>query len=188
MTSATYFLEISFQSWISIAAILTGPTAALIIGKFLEERRAKKNRKIRIFQDLMANRASRLSAAWVQALNGIETEFYGQTKVIEAWRVVVDHLYSPDADDAKKVDQWVAALTDSVNDMLCEMAESLGYHFDKVTIKRNAYNPRLWGEIELENHAIRKKFLELLDVKRKLPIATFEKGFPELADEGLKKN
>jgi len=134
----------------------------------------------------MANRASRLSAAWVEALNGIETEFYGQTKVIEAWRVVIDHLYSDDANDAKKVDQWLATLTDNVNDMLYEMAESLGYHFDKVTIKRNAYNPRLWGEIELEQHAIRKKFLEVLDGKRRLPIATFEDTFPALTEQEQK--
>jgi uncharacterized protein DUF6680 len=177
-------MGIPLQSWLSILAIITGPTAALLIGKYLEELRAKRNRKIRIFQDLMANRASRLSPAWVQALNGIETEFYGQTKVIEAWRVVIDHLYSDDANDAKKVDQWLATLTDSVNDMLYEMAESLGYHFDKVTIKRNAYNPRLWGEVELENHAVRKKFLELLDGKRRLPVATFEDTFPVLTDQG----
>ena len=172
------------QIWIAIVAIITGPTSALLIGKYIEERRAKKNRKIKIFQDLMANRASRLSAAWVQALNGIETEFYGETKVIEAWRVVVDHLYSDDANDAKKVDQWQAALTDNVNDMLYEMAESLGYHFSKVTLKRNVYYPRGWGEVELENHAVRKKFLELLDGKRRLPVATFEDTFPGLTDQG----
>ena len=83
----------------------------------------------------------------------------------------------------QKVDQWLATLTDNVNDMLYEMAESLDYHFDKVTIKRNAYNPRLWGEIELEQHAIRKKFLELLDGKRRLPVATFEDAFPALTDQ-----
>lgn len=180
-------MTITFQNWISILAIITGPTAALLIGKYLEERRAKRNRKIKIFQDLMANRASRLSLAWVQALNGIETEFYGETKVVEAWRVVIDHLGSADANDAKKVDQWLLTLTDIVNDMLYEMGESLGYHFDKVTIKRTAYNPRVWGDIEAEQHAIRKKLLELLDGKRKLPIATFEKAFPDLVVEKEKK-
>jgi len=172
--------------WIAIVAIITGPTSALLIGKYIEERRAKKNRKIKIFQDLMANRASRLSATWVQALNGIETEFYGQTNVIEAWRVVMDHLYSDDANDEKKVDQWMTTLTNSTNEMLYQMGESLGYHFDKVTIKRNAYNPKAWGEIELENHAVRKKFLELLDGKRKMPVAVFEEKFPDLTDDNKK--
>lgn len=176
-------MGISLESWLTIAAIITGPIAALVIQKYLEERRAKKDRKIKIFHDLMANRASRLSAAWVQALNGIETEFYGNSKIIEAWRVLVDHLYAPEASDPSKVEQWQASLTDTANDMLYEMGESLGYHFDKVTLKRNAYYPRGWGEIELEQHALRKKLLELLDGKRKLPIATFEEAFPELVDE-----
>jgi hypothetical protein len=180
------FLGISLESWLTILAIITGPIAALLIQKSLEDRRAKKERKIRIFHTLMSNRASRLSAAWVQALNGIETEFYGERLVIEAWRLIVDHLSSPDANDPGKVDRWTATLTDRVNEMLYEMGESLGYHFDRVTLKRSAYYPRLWGEIEVEQHALRKKLLELLDGKRRLPTAVFEDKFPALADESDK--
>jgi hypothetical protein len=178
-----YFLGISLESWLTIAAIITGPLAALLIQKRLEERRAKKNRKIKIYQDLMANRVSRLSPAWVQALNGIETEFYGDTTVIEAWRVLVDHLNAPEAHESDQVKRWTDILTDRVNDMLYEMGESLGYHFDKVTLKRNAYYPKGWGEIELEQHAVRKKFLEVLDGQRKLPIAIFEERFPDLIEQ-----
>ncbi len=134
----------------------------------------------------MANRASRLSAPWVQSLNAIETEFYGNTKVIEAWRVIVDHLYSAEANDSAQVDRWNEKLGDLVNELLFEMGKSLGYHFDKVTLKRNAYYPRGWGEIELEQHAIRKKFLEVLDGKRRLPVATFEDAFPPLTDQDSK--
>jgi len=177
---------IPLQSWISIVAIVTGPVAALLIGKFLEERRAKRDRKIQVFHALMANRASRLSAPWVQSLNAIETEFYGNTKVIEAWRVIVDHLYSAEANDSAQVDRWNEKLGDLVNELLFEMGKSLGYHFDKVTLKRNAYYPRGWGEIELEQHAIRKKFLEVLDGKRRLPVATFEDAFPPLTDQDSK--
>ena len=135
----------------------------------------------------MANRASRLSAAWVQALNGIETEFYGDKNVTDTWHVVVDHLGSPESNDPAQVGRWNEELGDVLNDLLYEMGQSLGYDFDKVTLKRNAYCPKMWGEVELENHAVRKKFLELLDGKRKLPIATFEETFPELVDEKAKK-
>ena len=176
-------MGIPLQIWIAIVAIITGPTSALLIGKYIEERRAKRNRRIQIFHSLMSNRASRLSPAWVQALNGIETEFYGDKEVIESWRLLVDHLNAPESSDPKKVEQWQNALMDHVNDMLYEMGESLGYHFDKVTLKRNAYYPRGWGEIEVEQHALRKKLLELLDGQRKLPIATFETTFPQTTDE-----
>jgi Family of unknown function (DUF6680) len=173
---------ISPQVWLTIAAIIIGPVAALLIQKYLEERRAERNRRIRIFQALMANRASRLSPGWVEALNGIETEFYGEKKVIEAWRQVVDHLNSGQATDPIQIGQWNEALVNLANEMLYEMGKSLGYEFDRVTIKRNAYYPSGWGEVELENHAVRKKFLELLDGKRKLPVAVFEENFPPLAD------
>src|ERR1700694_196980 len=125
MAPAHYLLEIPLQIWVSIVAIFTGPTAALLIGKFLEERRAKRNRKINIFQSLMANRASRLSFAWVQALNGIETEFYGDKKVIEAWRLLVDHLNSSDVNDSTKLMRWTEKLGDVTNDLLFEMDTSL---------------------------------------------------------------
>jgi hypothetical protein len=174
--------SISLESSLTIAAIIVGPIAALWIQKVLEEDRAKKDRKIRIFHALMSNRASRLSAAFVQALNGIETEFYGDKKVIEAWRVLVDHYNSSDISDQAQVQRWTEKLGDIINDLLFEMGRSLGYDFDKVTLKRNAYYPKMWSETELEQHALRKKLLELLDGRRKLPIATFEESFPELAD------
>jgi len=131
----------------------------------------------------MANRASRLSAAWVQALNAIETEFYGDEKVIEAWRIFVDHLYSDAANDPTQVARWSEKQLDLINDMLVEMGESLGYHFDKVTLKRNAYYPKGWGDIEAEQAAVRKLFLEVLNGKRKLPVGVFSETFPGLADE-----
>jgi hypothetical protein len=182
-----YFLGVSLDTWLTILAVVvamfTGPLAALVVEKYLEERRARKNRKILVFHALMANRASRLSAAWVQALNAIETEFYGEKKVIEAWRVVVDHLYSDAASDPAQVARWNDKQTDLINDMLFEMGESLGYHFDKVTLKRNAYYPKGWGEVEVEQAAVRKLFLEVLNGKRKLPVGVFAETFPGLADE-----
>src|SRR3989441_5399377 len=101
-----FFLQIPLESWLTIAAIITGPIAALYIGKRLEERRAKQNRKVHIFRTLMANRATRMAPAYVEALNGIETEFYGDTPVIEAWRVLMDHFYSPESRDPAQTARW----------------------------------------------------------------------------------
>ena len=144
------FLSVSLESWLTIAAILIGPLAALLIQKYLENRRARTDRKVRIFRDLMANRASRLSPAYVQALNGIETEFYGDTKVIEAWRSLVNHLYTPHGADDVSQTRWTDRVTELLTDTLYAMAESMDYHFDKVTLQRNVYYPTGWGTIELE--------------------------------------
>ncbi|MGB7435847.1 MAG: DUF6680 family protein, partial [Candidatus Acidiferrum sp.] len=89
------FLSVPLEAWLTILAIIIGPLAALLIQKHLERLKAKEDRKVMIFRALMANRSSRLSPAYVQALNGIETEFFGETKVIEAWRGLLDQLYTP---------------------------------------------------------------------------------------------
>src|SRR2546426_4633070 len=167
-----FFLQISLESWLTIAAIITGPIAALYIGKRLEERRANQNRKIHIFRTLMANRATRMAPAFVEALNGIETEFYGDTPVIEAWRVLMDHFYSPDAKDPAQLPRWDEKKTDLLNDLLLEMGESLGYHFDAVTLKKNAYYPQFWSDIEMEQHQLRKAALAVFAGEKPLRVET----------------
>jgi hypothetical protein len=170
------FSSISLESWLTIAAILIGPIVALTIQKWIEDRRARQNRKIQIFRDLMAHRASRLSAPYVQALNGIETEFYGQTKVIEAWRLLVDHLYTPQEINPE---QWGQTQTDLLGDLLFEMGTALGYHFDRVTLKRNVYYPKGWNVIEAEQAQLRQSAVAVFEGKRPLKIEVVEHAAPE---------
>jgi hypothetical protein len=165
------FLSVSLEAWLTIAAIIIGPLTALLIQKSIENRRAKEERKITIFRNLMANRASRLSAAYVQALNGIETEFYGETKVIDAWRSQVDHLYTPhDAAGDPNLTRWTERQTELLTDLLSAMAESLGYHFDKVTLKRNAYYPTGWNTIETENTQLRQAAIKVFESRKALKV------------------
>lgn len=145
------FLSISLEGWLTMAALVIGPVAALFIQKRLDDRRAKIDRKIKIFRDLIANRANRLSPQYVQALNGIETEFYGDKKVIGAWRALLEHLYTPEPSDEVERGQWLDRINERLTDLLCEMAEQLGYRFDRVDLKRYAYYPTRWNTVELEN-------------------------------------
>jgi hypothetical protein len=164
---AITFMSVSLEAWLTIAAIITGPLAALLIQKYLEDRRGREDRKVKIFRDLMATRASRLSALYVQSLNGIETEFYGDTRVIEEWRSLVNHLYTPYGQDEPTATRWNEQVADLLTNLLYEMAESLGYHFDKVTLKRNVYHPTGWNTTEGE-------FARL----RQAAVAVFEGGKP----------
>jgi uncharacterized protein DUF6680 len=159
------------ETWLTIAAIIIGPLAALLIQKHLENRRVKEDRKIMIFRNLMANRASRLSQPYVQALNGIETEFYGERKVIEAWRSLNDHLYTPQPEerDPNRV-AWGDRLTDLLTELLFDMARSLGYHFDKVTLRRNVYYPTGWNTLELENTKLRQAAVRVFEGEKPLKI------------------
>jgi hypothetical protein len=162
--------RITLESWLTMAAIIIGPIAALLIEKYLEEKRARENRKIEIFRNLMANRASRMSPAYVQALNGIETEFYGDTKVVEAWRSLINYLYTDRGKDANQAKAWNDRVTDLLVELLYIMGESLGYHFDKVTLHRNVYYPGGWMEVETEQHQLRKAAVAVFDGSKALKV------------------
>jgi hypothetical protein len=157
------FFYVPLEGWLTIAAIIVGPLAALLIQNSLDRWQAREERKTTIFRNLMANRASRLSQVYVQSLNGIETEFYGQTRVIEAWRALIDHLYTPQPTDYAENQRWSDRNTDNLSDLLYEMGESLGYHFDKVTLKRNVYSPLGWNWIETENTKLRKAAIKIFE-------------------------
>jgi hypothetical protein len=157
-------LSVSLESWLTILAILVGPLAALTIQKWMEDRRVKLERKMTIFRALMANRTSRLSATYVQALNGIETEFYEETKIIEAWHSLIDQLNTPqDPANDPNAARWSERVTNLLTDLLYEMAELLGYHFDKVGLKKNAYYPIGWNTIEIEQAKLRQAAIGVLE-------------------------
>jgi hypothetical protein len=168
-------------SAITIAAIFYGPIAALKIQRKLDEEREAKSRKLQIFKTLMSNRATRLSPAYVQALNLIDVEFTGSSQaeksVREAWNVLLDLYadYEKTVNAEEKADELNAQLLDA-------MAKSLGYDFGKVHLKKGAYYPILFRNIEVEQHTLRRALLSLLDGtgKLKLPVATFDTSFPDV--------
>ncbi len=168
---------------LTMLAILIGPIAALGIQRWSDNRREGTQRKLWIFKTLMMNRATRLAPTYVQALNLIDVEFKSEGKddkrVRTAWKILLDHLAS---------DQTIAGAGDRGNELtanlLSAMGQRLGYDFDEVYIKKNAYYPVGLGNIEQEQHQLRKNLLELLDGKRRLPVAMFEQKFPDLAPFG----
>jgi hypothetical protein len=165
------FLSVPIEAWLTILAIIIGPLAALLIQKYIEGLKAKEDRKVMIFRSLMANRASRLSQNYVQALNGIEVEFHGETKVIEKWRSLMDYLNTPqDPANDPNLARWTERVTDGLTSLLLEMGESLGYHFDAVTIKRNAYYPVAWNTTEIEWAKFRQAAVKVLEAEKPIKV------------------
>ena len=150
-------LGIPLEAWLTMVAILAGPISALLIQKGLERYNEKKERKLEVFRQLMAHRASRLSPQYVQALNASEVEFYGDERVIEQLRLFIGHLNTAIEAEAA----WLEKTMDHLNNLLYAMAENLGYRFDPMTLKRSVYYPRGWEEIETETHQLRKAALEV---------------------------
>src|SRR5437879_11746101 len=95
---------------LSVLAVISSPIFALEVQKRLDDRRASFNRKMEIFRKLMTTRATQLSPAHVEALNGIEVEFYAKggadKKVLDAWRLYINHLNRPTG-VGETLNRWV---------------------------------------------------------------------------------
>jgi hypothetical protein len=150
---------------ISVLAVLVSPIFALEVQKRLDDRRASLDRKMTIFRRLMTTRATQLSPAHVEALNGIEVEFYATSgpdkKVLDAWRQYVNHLYKPTG-GGDALARWVETKNGLLIELLYQMAQRLKYDIDKVAIEKNVYHPKGYVEIETEQHALRKAALAVL--------------------------
>jgi hypothetical protein len=147
---------------VMVGAVVLSPIIALEVQKRLDDRRATLDRKMEIFRKLMTTRATQLSPAHVEALNGIEVEFYATSgpdkKVLDAWRQYINHLNRPTG-DGEALNRWVEAKSGLLIDLLYQMAQRLKYDIDKVAIEKNVYHPKGFVEIEAEQHALRKAAL-----------------------------
>jgi len=164
-------------SGITIFAIYYGPIKALKIQRALDAEREERNRKLQLFKTLVSYRVTRLAPAYVQALNLIDVEFTENNekeKAVREWWKELRDLY----DNYKTTANPEEKSADLNADLLAAIGESLGYHFDKVYLKRGGYYPEFLGNVEVEQHTLRRQLLELLDGKRKLPIAKFVEDFP----------
>ena len=150
---------------LTIAAIIIGPIVALWLQRISERRRDRRNRKLIIFKELMATRATRLNPRHVDALNAIEVEFSDRSSksVLEAWRLYLDHLGNDDMEDIRR---WTDKGNDLLTDLLYEMSRVLQYDFSKVTLKKNVYSPKAHGDLESDQYLLRKYIVEMMAGKR----------------------
>jgi hypothetical protein len=173
---------------ITIVAIVTAPVIALRVQRRGDEDREKRGRKLWIFKTLMSNRATRLNANYVQALNMIDIEFIDPSEkdVRDTWKELLDHYtaWGAKTEAQRKLDDKADAETanNMLAEMLVKMGKGLGYQFDKVYIKKGFYYPEGLGNIEQEQHALRRSLLALLSGKgMKLPVALFRQDFQPLS-------
>ncbi|MGB7434415.1 MAG: DUF6680 family protein, partial [Candidatus Acidiferrum sp.] len=83
--------------------------------------------------------------------------------------------YTPhDPEGDPKFVRWNDRVTDLLTDLLFEMGESLGYHFDKVTLKKNAYYPTGWGLIEGEQAILRQSAIKVFAGEKPIKVEITE--------------
>ena len=130
---------------------------------------------MQIFKVLMATRATPLYLQHVEALNMIDIEFFGNKKITEAWKLLLDNFvnYPKDIKEQNyqtKLNSCMEKSSDLLVDLLYEMARSLNYNFDKVHLKRGAYIPKGHADYILDQEFIRRAFVGVLLGQVPIPI------------------
>jgi hypothetical protein len=161
-----------------ILAVFAGPIVAVRLTRYLDNKKEVRERKLMVFKTLMATRAIPLSPSHVEALNKIDLEFNPKVKkekeVIEAWKAYLDLLATTNIPQ----DQWIIRRVDLLVDLLHKMAQVLDYGFDKTTIKNSSYYPRVYGEVEEIQTAVRGWVKQLIEQKSAIPM--YVTNFPPL--------
>lgn len=156
--------------WVPVLGTLLSPLIALRASRWLDNRRDRRDRQLRVFRTLMATRARALSMEHVEALNMIDVEFYGggrlEKDVAVAWKEYLDHLNQR----TPATEAWASKGNDLFIELLYRMAICLGYDFDKVHIKNQSYSPVAHGDLETDQRLVRKGVISLLNGERALPI------------------
>lgn len=165
----------TISDWLVIAAIIIAPIIAVQIQKYIENRKASRDRKMQIFRSLMATRATTLSPRHVESLNLIDIEFHQDKKIVDAWKLLLDNFmnYPKDPNDPNfqtKLNACSERSSDLLTDLLYEMAKVLNFTFDKVHLKRGVYIPQGHTDIELEQTIIRRSLTDLFLGIKSLPI------------------
>ena len=157
---------------ILVLVTFVAPIAAVQAQKWIERHREKRRGKDFIFRTLMATRAARVSREHVQALNMIDLEFYGggtrEKRVREVWRQYLDHLNTQY--DKAAAATWSMRQDELFVDLLYEMANCLGYDFDKIHIKNSSYSPVAHGNLEEVHNVIRLGLANVLKGRVSIPV------------------
>ena len=173
------FLGINLEGWLTIAAIILGPVLAFgILGPVLafgiqhwrDQLREDRNRKRKIFHQLLLTLKVPMAPAHVDAINSISLEFYSHPEIIRAWRLYTSHLNNA-AMLKNNSQRWGEKKFELLVDLVYEMGKVLGYsNIDKATLRDNLYVPQGYEDREQQFSQIRDSLQKVLRGERPVPI------------------
>ena len=145
---------------IAIGAIIVGPMLALLVSRYLDDRRDKNARRMDIFRTLMRTRRTPIYPEHVGALNLVEIEFSNNAEVGSAWKALFEHfgdqharsggeVISPDMppEEAMRRNQaFDKRLSDERQRLLAKLmhavAKDLGFKVEQLEIFEGGYTPQ----------------------------------------------
>jgi hypothetical protein len=168
---------IGWEAWAIVMAILLGPVAAIVVSLLMtwqhDDKRQMLERRMRVFRQLLATRASAAHYDHVSALNLVEIDFYQVVPVIDAWRVYMRHLASvppgrrlPPEEDKIFGDKR----TDLLAALLKQIAVFLKFEMGEIDLKRGGYSPQVWADQENRDAAMKEAITILASGQRPLRV------------------
>lgn len=122
----------------------------------------------------MASRAATLSPTFIEALNAIPVEFYGNRRelrlISEAWKLYLDH-HLP---DGTFTEVWAQKRIDLFIDLLHRISNFFGYAFSKAQLRSDIYSARAHENLEADQNTIRQGLVSLFKGETTLPLAIKE--------------
>lgn len=177
---------------LTIFALIVGPTSAVLITRWSDDRHERQNRRMEIFRTLMRTRRTPMTPKHVGALNLIEFEFTQDVTVMRAWRRLFDHFGTahtrrddeqilpgmPEQEQGERNRRFTQRLADERQRLLVRllhaMATALKFPVQQLEIFEGGYTPQGWNDEQLEQALIRRFFVELYLGSKRLPLAVYD--------------
>lgn len=151
-----------------ILATFLGPILAVITTRIIDNRRDLHQRRLYVFRNLMATRRATISPEHVNALNLIEIEFNGHSKVTDAWKAYLKALSTPfDQKDNERIAKDRQRL---LTDLIYEIARIIKIPIPQLDILDGGYLPQGVVDAEAEQKLIRLLLTEIYKGTRSFPI------------------
>jgi len=151
------------SEWITIAAIVVGPIAAVLTQLLIQWLQKKRDHKLFVYGNLMSLRATWVHAEFVRAMNYVDVVFHKDTAIRDKRKDLMTHIAAKRKDDGslEPID-WDKA-EDLLAEMLDLMGKQLGYKFEHTQIKKTAYYPSAHGKLDEAALVLREKGIAVLE-------------------------
>ena len=143
---------------INIAAIVIGPVVAVLITLWWQQRKEKRDAKMRLFTTLMAFRKSYpISYEWANSLNVIDVVFGDTPEVVGRWHEYYSLLQRQNVSPQEAQEQ-----THKYLELMSVMAASLGFRRLQQTDIDKFYTPQAHGDQAHLNWQCQTEWLRVL--------------------------
>jgi len=153
--------------WLAVAtivAVLVGPIFAVIVTRLMDNFRAARERKFKIFRSLMKTRKMPIHQEHVEALNLVEIEFIKHVQVITTWKAYLENLGTelPSTTDKAAFDSAMQKRDGLLTKLLSDIADVLKIKITQLDILHGNYVPQGWVNDDTDQRLVRTQLLNVL--------------------------